>query len=190
MIKATDIQKDALQKNVQQWLLSQEGKTSRVPMRRIVVFVISCFACFFVHEAAFGFSTNECVSHLSKDIDPPYRLSTVQATARCYAIARRIAKLSRQICGKWQRKGHNGQIETMVISSDGTARIHCYDFGTRQMRDVVQKWAFENPYGTLGEESLQFDEGTLSSVKFSGATMTITSQPATATIVERWTRSR
>lgn len=74
----------------------------------------------------------------------------------------------------------------MEISVDGTARSYRYNFGTRTMEDVGEKWAIVNPYGTLGEESLKFNEGFLWSVKFSGATMIITSQPASALIVERW----
>jgi hypothetical protein len=186
----TNTRKEAPKKNTQQWLQSLKSKPDRVQICKIVIFVVSCFVCFFAHDAAFGFNKNECVSRLVKEIDPPYRLSPKQATERCDAIAHRIAKLSKQIIGKWQHRVFKGKIETMDITADGTAKINRYFYDTRQLRDVVKKWAFENPYGTVGEEILQFNGEYEGSVKFSGTTMTITSQPATATIVERWTRVR
>ncbi len=192
MITATSKQKKAMKKNTQQWIQFTEAKPHRCGlMCWITVFVISCVPCVFLHETALGFNTNECVLQLTKEVDPQYRLSQAQATARCDAIARRIDKLSKQIVGKWQHR-ENGQMETMVISADGTARIHRYYYDTGQMRNVVEKWSIDNPYGTIGDESLKFEEDGFGwrSVKFTGNTMTITSQPATATIVERWTRLR
>jgi len=190
MIKATGKQKKAMQKNTQQWLQCTEAKPHRGGlMRWVTVFVISCVPCVFVHETALGFNTNECVLRLTKEVDPPYRLSQAQATARCDAIARRIDKLSKQIVGKWQHRV-NGQMETMIISADGTARIHRYYYDTGQMRDVVEKWSIDNPYGTIGAEGVQFGESYFWQVKFTVNTMILTSQPASATIVERWTRLR
>jgi hypothetical protein len=158
----------------------------------VIALVASCAAVGIAQEKprASGFSREECIAHLTKEVDPPYRLSPAQAARRCNEIALRIAKRSKQIVGKWQRTGPKGKIETMEISADGTARSHRYNFGTQRMGDSVEQWAVVNPYGTLGEEKLEFSEGLLWSMKFSGATMIIESQPATALIVERWKRMK
>ena len=157
-------------------------------MCKIVIFVVSCFYCISARNVAFGFDANECASRLSEGVDPQFRVSPVQAKTTCDAISSRITKLSTQIIGKWQHKAAKGKIETMVFSSDGTTRVHGYFYDTRQMKDIVKKWAFENPYGTVGEEILQFDGEYEGSVKFSDTTMTITTQPASATNVEFWKR--
>lgn len=128
-----------------------------------------------------SFSKAECISRLTKEVDAPYRLSLVKATVRCNAIEKRINLLSKQILGKWQSRSE-GRTVTLEFFADGTAKRY---FGSGSN---MEKWAIVNPYGTLGEESLQFDDSYLSAIKFSGSMMIITSQPASATIVERWER--
>jgi hypothetical protein len=137
---------------------------------------------------ALRFNIGQCVSRWTTQVDAPYRLPPDQAATRCEAIAHNVETLSRQIFGQWQRVGDTGQTETMEFFPDGTVRLHRYNYLTRQVGDETQKWAIVNPYGTLGSESLEINDGTLSSLEFSGATMTITSRPADADIVERWTR--
>lgn len=146
-----------------------------------------------------GFSRSECVAHLtSKEISPQYRLTLAQAAARCDQIVLRIDKLSRQIVGKWQRRGAKGGIETIEISAGGKVRSHRYNFGSGKMEDAVEEWSIENPAGTPGQEQVQFGslrfvggEATIWwSLKFSGATMILETQPASAPIVERWTRAK
>ncbi len=156
----------------------------------IALLAIICSACIISNTAAFGFNKDECISRLSKETDPPFLLSPDQAAARCNDIELRIAKLSKQILGKWHRKGPKGTVETMNITADGVAKIRRFNYADNKLEDVVRKWAIENPYGTPGKESLQFDDSWLSSLKLSANTMIITSQPASATIVERWKRSK
>jgi hypothetical protein len=173
---------------------TQGDRTMKNPSRiiSVIALIASCAAAGIGQEKprASGFSREDCISNLTKEVDPPYRLSPVQATRRCNEIALRVAKLSKQVVGKWQRRGPKGKIETMEIYADGTARSHRYKFDTQKMEDFVEQWAVVNPYGTIGEEKFELPEGLLWSVKFLGATMIIESQPADALIVERWKRMK
>lgn len=169
--------------------MTKTRNTRKEVMCKIVILVVTCFTCLSAHDAAFGFVANECVTRLIEGVDPQFRVSPAQAKKTCEAIALRITKLSKQAVGKWQFKVAKGKINMMVLSADGTAHVRCYNFVTNQMEDLVKKWAFENPYGTVGEECLELDGESMGSVKFSGTnTMIITSQPATATMVDRWKR--
>lgn len=120
-------EREAPEKNKQQWLQSENVKTRRVLMRWIMLTLAGCLLCPLFNGAALGFTKNECVSRLTKEVDPQFRLSPAQAAARCDEISLRIAKLTKHIIGKWQRKGPKGKIETMEISADGTGRIHQYN---------------------------------------------------------------
>lgn len=134
------------------------------------------------------FSESECVLRWTKEVDAPFRLKRATAIKRCKAIALRINTLSKQILGKWQLTGSKERKETLEFFADRTSRRDWYDSATRKSGSVEEVWAIVNPYGTLGSEVIQFNDGYVSAIKFSGSTMTITSQPASATIVERWKR--
>lgn len=156
---------------------------------KIIISIIALmFFSALVVTAQDRFSESQCVSRWTKEVDPPFRLKQANAIKRCNTIALRIKSLSKQILGKWQLIGSKGRKETLEFSADGTSRRYWYDSPTRKSGSVEEVWAIVNPYGTFGAESLQFDDGYLSAIKFSGSTMTITSQPASATIVERWKR--
>ena len=99
-------------------------------------------------------------SRLTKEVDPQYRLSPAQAAIRCNQIALRVAKLSKLAVGN----DSGERTETIEIYADGTSAI-------------------DNPYGTGGAESLVFSDGVIRVVKFLVASMVITYQPASVTIV-------
>ncbi len=140
----------------------------------------------FVHRAD-AFTSEECVTRWTHDVDLKFRLPKASAQTRCTVIAGRITQLSRQIIGKWAQRGSHG-IDTMSFTPDGLVRVHEFNFGSQSIQDTVQKWSFENPYGTVGSESLTINDGPMSAADFKGRVMTIRSQPADAEIVERWRR--
>lgn len=136
--------------------------------------------------SAQGFSKAECVSHLNKEPDPPFRLSLVKATARCNAIDSRIKVLQKQILGKWKLIYSNDDSlrgSSMSFLANGT--VH-WNNGSRKRTET---WMIGNPYGALGAEVIQFgDESWVSPIKIHGTTMTITSQPASFETIERYKR--
>ena len=134
-----------------------------------------------------AFTVQLCVTHLTHDVDAKFRLPAGKAQARCTVIAGRIARLSHLIVGKWAKRGPHG-LETMVFGPDGVVEVHEFNFGNRSMKDTVQKWSFENPYGTVGAESLVINDGPSTKADVRGRVMTLTSQPANAEIVEQWRR--
>lgn len=148
----------------------------------VLLFAVGLSVAFFHSSAsAQTFSKAECISRLNKEVDRPFRLSLHKATARCNAIQKRVDLLSRQILGQWQTR-LEGRTVTLQFFPDGTAKRN---FGTGNSQ---QTWAIVNPYGTVGAESIQFDDGYLSAIKISGSMMTITSQPASHTWTESWRR--
>ena len=140
-------------------------------------------------HAAMAFTVSDCVTHLSSpDIIPKFRLTQTKAMARCTIIQNRITRLSARMIGSWTRRDDVGHRLSMAFSPDGTAHVRWWNFGSRRLVNDVQKWAIENPYGTVGQEGLELNDGTFTAVAFSGRTITLTSRPADSDIVERWTR--
>jgi hypothetical protein len=157
--------------------------------QKIIISIIALmFFSVLVINAQDRFSESQCVSRLTREVDPPFRLNRVNAIKRCSTIALRIKTLSKQILGKWQLIGSKGRKETLEFSADGTSRSYWYDSATRKSGNVVTGWAIVNPYGTVGAEVIQFKDDYLREIKISGATMTIISTPTRYSYVERWKR--
>lgn len=142
------------------------------------------FVCAQIPVSAQTFSKAECVSRMNKEVDAPYRLSLAKATARCNAIDTRIKLLQKQILGKWKLSYSNDDSLkgiSLIFFPNGTVQRNL------GARGLTKTWTIDNPYGTLGEEVIQFgDESWVSSIKIQGTTMTITSQPASFTTIERY----
>jgi hypothetical protein len=143
----------------------------------------------FANSASAQFTLNDCVKHLSHDVDAKFRKSEAEAHARCTIIASRLDIISKTILGTWTMRDDKGHLLRMRFLPDGTLLNHTFNYGSRQMEDRTDKWYADNPYGTVGAEGVELD-GTHTSVEFKGRAMILTSQPASATIVDRWTRVR
>lgn len=139
------------------------------------------------------FSESQCVTRLTKELDPPFRLKRATAIKRCKAVALRIETLSKQILGKWQLVGSKGRKETLEFFADGTVRRDWSDVATRKSGSDVETWAITNGWGEVGSETVQFNDDDISTrlIKISGATMTIEiaqNNPRFDPVVERYKR--
>lgn len=149
--------------------------------RGIVVFFAAAGAFAVVHPAVAAFSVSECAARLSStDILPKYRLTHQAAVARCTAAAVRVARISKMVVGTWTRTDERGRHLRMQFLPDGTLRVHSFDYGMKTMQDRVTTWSVD-------ENNFMLDN-IATEAKFTGRLMILTSQPASATIVERWTR--
>lgn len=159
-----------------------------MPRKLLAVLLFSFFLSVALAQgsaSAQTFSKAECVSGLTnKDVLPRYRLSLAKATARCNALEARIKILQKQILGKWKLIYSNDDSlrgTSLSFFANGTVQRN---IGTQRMTET---WVIENPYGTLGAEVIRFgDQSWVSSIKILGTTMTITSQPASFTTIERY----
>ena len=139
-------------------------------LQRIIISIISLVLLnAFALNAQDRISESECVSQLTAEVDPPFRLKRATAIKRCSAIAARINTLSKQILGKWQSVGSKGRRDRLEFFADGTVR-----------GSYSGAWAIVNPYVTLGSEVIQFNDEYLREIKFSGTTMTIISTPTSS----------
>ncbi len=139
------------------------------------------------------FSESQCVSRLTEELDPPFRLTRATAIKRCKAVALRIKTLTKQILGKWQLLRSKGRKETLEFFADGTVRRDWYDSATRKSRSDVETWAITNGWGEVGSETIQFNDDDIFTrgIKISGATMTIEigqNNPRFGPEVQRWKR--
>jgi hypothetical protein len=96
--------------------------------------------------------------------------------------------IRKKMIGTWEMKDE-GHLLRMQLHPDGVVNYHYFNFGTRAMADRNGQWSVEkdipgDPDGT----PVMFD-GSAEGVKFSGRTMILTRQPASATIVEHWHRA-
>jgi hypothetical protein len=138
-----------------------------------------------VSEARVG----DCVRHLTRELDRPFRLPVARATARCNAIETRLNALSRRILGHWELRRRDGSRETVDFLPDGTARIRRFTVRMRRWENETRHWQFTNPYGTPGQEVLDFYPY-LVGVEFSANAMIVAHQPTSSlnAYTERWTR--
>lgn len=135
------------------------------------------------------FDVATCVTRLTRENDPHFRVSAREANAQCAEIDRRISELSAAILGTWQRRSDNGFVETIEFRRDGQAIATTYSSRTRRTQTETRPWAFVNPYNTVGSEALEFYPY-LVGVEFSGDNMEIGHQPGSSqnAWVDRWTR--
>jgi|SRR5579863_2121799 len=158
----------------------------RVALICLVGSVIVCNA-----QPATAFTISDCVAHLSsRDIIPSFRLTPAAAAKRCTIIQNRVTKLSARMIGSWTRRDEMGHQLVMVFAPDGTVRQPKSDDLSFGWKKETRSWAVENPYGTVGQEGLEIDNGTFIVVTFSSQTMILTAHPASSDIVERWKRAR
>lgn len=162
-------------------------------MKKVIILtIVLLFFNVLVVMAQDRFSESQCVTRLTKELDPPFRLKSATAVKRCKAVALRIETLSKQILGKWQLVDSKGRKETLEFFAEGTVRRDWYDSTTRKSRRDVEKWAITNRWGEVGEETIEFNDGFgVQWIKISGATMTITTaqnNPRFDPVVERYKR--
>ena len=157
-------------------------------MRAALLTGMIILACASLSREAAAFTVRECVLGLSgPNIIAKYRLSPAAATRRCAEIGRRVTMLANQIVGRWTRR-QEGHVAILDFRRDGSVMAHSYNYINGRMEDTVETWSADNPYGAIGQEGLEF-RGTHSTVTFRGRMMTITSRPASADVVERWSRA-
>lgn len=162
---------------------------TRISFLFVSLIAAMCFSVGVV-TAQDKFAESQCVTRWTQEVDPAFRLSRATATKRCRTIALRIDTLSKKLLGKWQLIGSKERKETLAFFADGTARRDWYDVGTRKSGSVDERWAIVNPYGTVGSEVIQFNDGYVSLIKISVSTMTIISTPGSHTFEERYKRTK
>lgn len=135
------------------------------------------------------FDVARCVVRLTRELDPPYRVSAREANSQCTEINRRIGELSAAILGTWQLRSNNGFVDTIEFRRDGQAVTTTYSPRTTRTETETRPWAFVNPYNTVGSEVLEFYPY-LVGVELSGDSMEIGHQPTSSqnAWVDRWTR--
>ena len=104
--------------------------------------------------------------------------ASAQSALAGHAIGNRAGSISRSIIGTWVRRDEQGHKLRMQVLPNGIVRNHYFNYGTKTMADRTEPWVVDQNGLTLDNIATE--------VRFSGRKMTLTSQPASATIVEHW----
>ena len=86
-----------------------------------------------------------------------------------------------RVIGTWVRRDEHGLLLRMTFLPNGTMQHRRFNYISNSVEEVREHWRASR-YGITIDDLLW-------NVSFSGRTMTLRSRPATADIVDRWTRS-